>query len=275
MKRLRGFTLIELLVVIAIIALLLSILMPSLQRVKEMGRRIVCLNHLKNIGLANSIYADGNNGWYVPIKYRLPGENIYDFHAWPDNKVFRGLLGYVDAESKYDEDGEPYEDWETPWDAPKDFLCPSDKVSLREMTEDLYTSWISYGGNITDWYVGYYNWDDITYAGHNKNTSIRNPSDKVAFSESNDWWMWWMGANYETGWDVLGHDTISAYHAIGVSGPTFYRHNDGANILFYDYHVEWRRKEEVFVIEDWEAQSQKPGIWSIYSTFPPPVQESP
>ena len=51
-KFLYGFTLIELLVVISIIALLLSILMPALSRVKEQGRRVVCASEVRQAGLA-------------------------------------------------------------------------------------------------------------------------------------------------------------------------------------------------------------------------------
>ncbi len=61
----RGFTLIELLVVIAIIAILMAILMPTLKRAKEQGRRAACLNNLKQLQLAWSIYADENDSKIV------------------------------------------------------------------------------------------------------------------------------------------------------------------------------------------------------------------
>jgi len=60
-----GFTLIELLVVIAIIAILMAILMPTLHRAREQGRRIACLNNLKTITLGWIIYADDNDGKIV------------------------------------------------------------------------------------------------------------------------------------------------------------------------------------------------------------------
>jgi prepilin-type N-terminal cleavage/methylation domain-containing protein len=62
MKRSKGFTLIELLVVIAIIALLLSILLPSLQAVKEKARGVVCLANYRQFGLAfNGYLSEYNN----------------------------------------------------------------------------------------------------------------------------------------------------------------------------------------------------------------------
>jgi len=61
MHKRKGFTLIELLVVIAIIAVLMAILMPTLNRAREQGRRAVCLNHLKTLTLAWSMYADEND----------------------------------------------------------------------------------------------------------------------------------------------------------------------------------------------------------------------
>jgi prepilin-type N-terminal cleavage/methylation domain-containing protein/prepilin-type processing-associated H-X9-DG protein len=63
-KQKRGFTLIELLVVIAIIALLLSILMPALERVRKQARAVICLANLKQWGLMFDMYCDDNNGYF-------------------------------------------------------------------------------------------------------------------------------------------------------------------------------------------------------------------
>jgi len=61
MTKRRGFTLIELLVVIAIIALLMAILIPTLNRAREQGKRAACLSNLKQLGLAWILYADDND----------------------------------------------------------------------------------------------------------------------------------------------------------------------------------------------------------------------
>src|SRR5277367_5428561 len=78
----RAFTLIELLVVIAIIAILAAMLLPALARAKESGKRIACLNNLRQLSLATQIYVGDSQGFYPPRSEtnRWPGV-LYDAYG--------------------------------------------------------------------------------------------------------------------------------------------------------------------------------------------------
>jgi prepilin-type N-terminal cleavage/methylation domain-containing protein len=88
-KKRKGFTLIELLVVVAIIALLISILLPSLSRARELAKRVTCGSNMRGIGQGMNIYANDNYEWF-PIHYTA---SAYQNAAAAPQKVSHTMIG--------------------------------------------------------------------------------------------------------------------------------------------------------------------------------------
>ncbi len=93
MKRRKGFTLIELLVVVAIIALLISILLPSLARAREITKRAVCASNIRGIGQGLKVYSNDNYDWYPVAPYERGDSGSGDPNAMAVD--FVGMMGML------------------------------------------------------------------------------------------------------------------------------------------------------------------------------------
>ncbi|MFA5553337.1 MAG: type II secretion system protein [Phycisphaerae bacterium] len=135
MRKKKGFTLVELLVVVSIIAMLMSILIPSLGRARELARRSVCGSQLKQINVGIASYAMKNNGAMLNIKQmNSSDEEFHPFVAYRINepinssntKFWAYRFGCL-YDNRIIED-------------PKVFYCPSNKNEDRQ-----YASYINPG----------------------------------------------------------------------------------------------------------------------------------
>jgi prepilin-type N-terminal cleavage/methylation domain-containing protein len=115
----KAFTLVELLVVIAIIALLMAILMPALNRVREQGRMVKCLANMKQWNLIAAMYTEENQGKFWPSD---AGTQCYWWIKYIEDK---------------------YKDWKTN----KLWFCPSaqkpqtDERGVTTPVLNIYNAW--------------------------------------------------------------------------------------------------------------------------------------
>jgi prepilin-type N-terminal cleavage/methylation domain-containing protein/prepilin-type processing-associated H-X9-DG protein len=272
MRKIKGFTLVELLVVIAIIALLMAVLMPALNKARAIARRIVCGNGLKTIMTGNFVYSQAYDGKFVPISYWTNDSTGYV--DWPANQAFCKIINKTRRHNAPSSIGD--------FAFPKELLCPDDQIAKNLMNQ-VSGVLTSYGYNATEFGRQYADITNkaswVTYSALNPNASvaigheagtIKRAAEKIAFTESVDWWVAWGGADYRKKWDKIGQATIEVYRTAPdqVWGPTIYRHSEGANVAFYDGHVSYMKKQEVFVIKDYEhPPSIQPGIWVVDRGF--------
>ena len=165
LRKMRGFTLIELLVVIAIIAILIGLLLPAVQKVREAAARSQCQNNVKQISLATVNCADthqgilpGDAGAYPTF---IPGGSPYN----GDGGVMFHILPYVEQDNLYKTTLGPEPTWGgsscrngnqaltySQWNSNllnktlvKSFVCPSDPTLGTQWSGNQSVS--SYGFN--------------------------------------------------------------------------------------------------------------------------------
>ena len=172
-RKSTGFTLIELLVVVAIIALLVAILLPSLQRAREQAKAVVCLSQLKQIGYAIVYYIDDYNGW-------LPMSRHYNNSA-----KWSGILRpYLINDGLYDyvARGEPVPSGSPNVDEGQIYVCPSNpyRYGSYEPANGIERNYI-YNGHGLKYY------DSTALFVYRKASSILQPSERIAITDG------WLG----------------------------------------------------------------------------------
>ncbi len=222
--RTKAFTLIELLVVIAIIAILAAILFPTFARAREKARAISCVNNLKNLGTAATMYAQDYDAVHVPYTYALPGtpDTQYWFGAGSGNNwdKTRGLLFPYMKNHQVQR-------------------CPSWVGVARFGDGNGYGyNWCDVGTDMcTTTPIQWARWPGVAAS----EAAIERPSEKLMFADSGIVGFPVAGQVNET----PGIDRPTAWGANDAFASMQFRHSGLANVLFCDGHVKATTRGQV------------------------------
>ncbi|HPO90586.1 MAG TPA: prepilin-type N-terminal cleavage/methylation domain-containing protein [Victivallales bacterium] len=212
----KSFTLIELLVVIAIISIIASLLLPALKTAKEMAKGTVCLGILKQMGMANIIYADDNYGYCVP-----PG-NWSSSKCMFNNSFFLDILGGAKSFTEGSNWSHAY------W--PSRLLCPSSKGPEHSTQKGYFLAPASWGINCYSMHPNYYVRikDILKFTGRDSSRVIfLDHISLEAYPSTAD------PNRYFTYGEYGKHPNDSVDGCKRVA----YRHIRSANVAFYDGHA--------------------------------------